>query len=234
LWIIDADSRSETAEGLPIFYALPFTSRILFALNLLPAIQKATSLRRAVTVFAGGYEGHFNDRAWVDHAMKNPLKARRAHISSMITMANNIMASRAPEVSFLHNYPSMVKTKFGSDAGGLLGVVFKLASTLESILPDRMFLSAPECGARQLYMATSAMFPSATGDAVGVPLPRGASVARGTDGKPGSGSYTVNFDAENVSLDVDKLLAKAKADGAEEALWTHVVNEIQNITGRAR
>jgi hypothetical protein len=50
-------------------------------------------------------------------------------------------------------------------------------------------------------------------------------IARGTDGKPGSGSYTINFDAEKVSLDVDKLLAQARADGMEE---------IEQATGKAR
>jgi hypothetical protein len=47
-------------------------------------------------------------------------------------------------------------------------------------------------------------------------LPQDVIVARGTDGKTGSGSYTINFDAENVSLDVDKHLAQARADGMEE------------------
>lgn len=48
-----------TAEGLPYIYVLPVTSRILFALNLLPAIETATGLKCVVSAFASGYEGPY-------------------------------------------------------------------------------------------------------------------------------------------------------------------------------
>jgi hypothetical protein len=86
---------------------------------------------------------------------------------------------------------------------------------------------------RQVYGATSARFPPAEGDAGGVPLAEGVPVARGADGLIGSGSYTVNFDSENVSLGVYEHLSKAKADGAEERLWAHILGEIKGITGRS-
>ncbi len=213
-------------------YVLPVTSRILFAINLLPALQKATGLKRVVSVFAGGYEGFFDDQDWAGFPARKLLKSR-AHVASMLTMANNVMSRQAPDISFVHNYPGAVKTNFGKDVKGPVAAVGRVAfSLIGNIIFD--YLSPAECGARQLYAATSSRFPPVTGDAVGVPLPKHISKARGTDGKPGSGSYTVNFDAENVSLDVDKLLAKAKADGAEEKLWTHILAEIEQARSKAR
>lgn len=210
---------------------LPVTSRILFALNLLPALQRATSLKRVVTVFAGGYEGPFNDKDWADYATKKPIKAR-GHLASMITIANNVMARQAPDVSFVHNFPGSLKIAFGKDAKGGMAVVRTVFNLVGHVLIN--YLTPADCGALQLYGAMSARFPPAAGDAAGVPLSDGVPVARGTDGKPGSGSYTINFDCENASLDVDKHLAKATADGAEAKLWAHIIDEIKQATGKAR
>ncbi len=216
---------------MSITYVLPVTSRILFALNLLPALQKATSLKRVVTVFAGGYEGPFDDKQWAEYAVKRPFKAR-GHLASMITKANNVMARRAPDVSFVHNYPGAVKTTFGKDVKGVMAVARWLFIVLSPLFFN--YQTPAECGAFQLYIATSARFPPAAGNAAGVPLSSGLHIARGTDGKPGSGSYTINFDSENVSLGVDKHLAEANADGAEERLWAHIMDEIKQATGKSR
>jgi hypothetical protein len=228
-------SAAETSEGLPISYALPVASRILFALNLLPAIQEATSLKRVVSVFAAGHEGPFSESEWTEYASTHGLMKARAHVSSMITMAHNAMARRAPDVAFIHNYPGSVKTKFGRDATGVLGGVLKVANVVFHVVPDRLVFQAPSvCGEHQLYLATSARFPPAKGDAAGVAVSDGVSAARGSDGLSGSGSYNVNYDGENVSADVDAHLAKAKADGAEDRMWTHILEEIKRITGKAR
>ncbi|KAI1372718.1 putative short-chain dehydrogenases/reductase [Hypoxylon crocopeplum] len=221
----------KTSEGLPYAYVLPVTSRILFALNLLPAIQKAVGLKRVVSIFAGGYEGPFNEKEWAEFAVKKPLKAR-GHLASMITMANNVMAKRAPDVSFIHNYPGAVKTAFGKDVKGTMAVLRATFNFVGNFVIN--YLPPEECGALQLYGATSARFPPSAGDAAGVPLSGDATVARGTDGKLGSGSYTINYDNENVSPEIDEHLAKAKADGAEERMWAHILQEIEQVTGKAR
>jgi hypothetical protein len=209
---------------------LPIVSRVLFAVNLLPVLQRATSLKRVVSVFTASYEGSFDDYDWDEFAIKKPLKAR-PHLSSMITMANNVLARQAPDVSFVHNFPGSVKTELGKDAkGGIAGLrnIFKLFAGF------RRWLPAKDCGALQLYGATSARFPPATGDAAGSPLPDGISIARGTDGKPGSGSYSIDVNCEVSSSKVEQHLAKVRADGAEEKLWSHMLAEIERITGKAR
>lgn len=212
---------------------LPITSRTLFVLNLLPALQRATSLRRVVSVAAAGFEGYFDDSDWVGFGTKNFLKAR-GHFASMATMAHNALARRAPGVSFVHNFPGAVKTEFGKDVTGWMGVVRKVLKVVGSIAPLR-WLPNEECGARQLYNATSARFPPAAGDdAAGVPRPDHVPLARGADGTPGSGSYSIGVDCESSSPEVEQHLAKARADGAEEKLWAHLLGEIEQITGKAR
>ncbi|KFY35813.1 hypothetical protein V494_05572 [Pseudogymnoascus sp. VKM F-4513 (FW-928)] len=222
---------ARASEGLPMFYVLPITSRILFTLNLLPALQRAKSLKRVVSVFAAGYEGPFNDKEWMEYPVKHPMKAR-PHAASMITMAHNVMARQAPDVTFIHNYPGGVKTNFGSDLGAWTIPAIALFNLIAPIFLTRV--SAAECGQRQLYCATSAQFPPAKGDTAGVSLENGIPVAKGSDGQLGSGSYTINYDGENVSPKVYEHLAKAKADGAEESLWAHISGEIKEITGKSR
>lgn len=147
-------------------------------------------------------------------------------------MANNIMARQAPDVSFIHNFPGGVKTPFGKDAKGGMAAARMMFNFFGFFFIK--YLPPDECGARQLYCATSARFPAAAAVADGVSLSDHVTVARGTDGKPGSGSYTINFDAENASLDVDKHLAQARKDGMEEKLWAHILQEIEHATGKAR
>ncbi|XP_044723697.1 short chain dehydrogenase domain-containing protein [Hirsutella rhossiliensis] len=86
----------KTSEGLSRAYVLPFTSRILFVLGLLPALQKASGLKRVVSVFAAGYEGHFDENYWSEYVTKQPMKSR-GHLAAMITMAHNVLARKAPD-----------------------------------------------------------------------------------------------------------------------------------------
>lgn len=210
-------------------YALPFASRILFTLALLPTIQNASGLRRVVSVFAAGYESHFNEENWAEHVTKQPLKAR-AHLASMITMAHNVLAQKAPDVSFVHNFPGGVKTSFGKGATGIMAVA-RMALTVFGPLLMK-YRSPEESSVLQLYCATSAAFPPAAGSAVGAALLENAAVSLGADGKQGSGSYNVDENCERVDHSIEKFLIRAKEDGVEERLWAHVVGEIKQITGQ--
>ncbi|KAJ4164506.1 hypothetical protein LMH87_006178 [Akanthomyces muscarius] len=220
----------KTTEGLCKAYVLPVTSRILFSLRLLPALQRATGLKRVVSVFAAGYEGPFDESDWAEYGSKHPIGAR-GHMASMITMAQNTLAKRAPDVSFIHNYPGAVKTNFGKDAKG-----FMVAVRTALVLLGPLFLkyrSVEESSVVQLYGATSAAFPPANGGAgAGVPLSEGTVVSVGADGRPGSGSYNLDAMCERASDAVERRLAEAKESGAEDRLWAHIVGEIKERTGQ--
>lgn len=227
--LIDGFYTLETAEGLPKIYVLPVTSRILFVLGLLPALQRASGLKRVVSVYAAGYEGPFDETNWAEYASKRPIMAR-GHLASMITMAHNVLARKAPDVSFIHNYPGAVKTSFGRDAKGVMVVVRMALVVLAPIFLK--YRRVEESAVLQLYGATSAAFPPATGDAAGVPLPTGATISAGTDGRTGSGTYNISDTCERVSKAVESRLSEAKVGGAEDRLWAHLLDEILQITGK--
>ncbi|OAA61509.1 NAD(P)-binding domain protein [Cordyceps fumosorosea ARSEF 2679] len=220
---------SGTTEGLTKAYVLPVTSRILFALSLLPALQRASGLRRVVSVFAAGHEGPFGADDWSGYASRHPLGAR-GHLASMITMAHSVLARRAPEVSFVHNFPGAVKTPFGKDATGAMVVVRAALALLGPLLLK--FRPPEESSVLQLYCATSAAFPPATGEAAGIPLAEGTAVSVGSGGRPGSGSYNVGEVCERVSEGVEKRMVEARENGVEDRLWAHLVGEVKEITGK--
>ncbi len=86
-----------------------------------------------------------------------------------------------------------------------------------------------------MFFATSSRFPGGPGAeqaaTAGVPVPEGITVARGTDGKSGSGVYSINIDAESAPPKVEALLAKLRKDGVRQELWSHIEGEFKRITG---
>lgn len=158
----------------------------------------------------------------------------RGHMTSMITMAHLKLAELAPDVSFLQNYPGAVKTGLIRGDEGLavriMAHVFPLL-TLVGALPH---VSRRECGERQTYYCTSAMYPAAQGGegVDSVPLVDGVDVAPGVDGKIGSGVYSVNWDGEGGKTEAEKFIREHREAGLVDKLWEHTVGEFERITGK--
>ena len=146
--------RTETSEGLPVGTALLTYSRNRFIVNLLPLLQQATSLRRVVTAGAAGKEGPVSVNDF--EARKVSALSARGHASTLVTLSLEALAKKAPDVTFIHNFPGPVKTSFlRSGQGAAVAVmngVFKFVS------PFMTFYSIQECGERHLFLSTSARY----------------------------------------------------------------------------
>ncbi|GFF99456.1 hypothetical protein IFM61392_00839 [Aspergillus lentulus] len=118
---------TSTVENLHYFAALTYYSRIRFAMNLLPLIRTTPALRRVVTVF------------------KLSATAGRGHFASMLTLSFEVLAQKAPEVSFIHDYPGFVKTDL---ARGTNGVGMAIVKGLFKVIGP--FLYNPLRGAFQI------------------------------------------------------------------------------------
>jgi hypothetical protein len=159
---------------------------------------------------------------------------RRAHFTSFITLSHAVFAEKAPQVSFVHDYPGAVKTGIFRDSRGILMLVIRAAL---KVLGPFIYIPSRESGERHLFLATSAAFPAAAardGDteiASGVPLIAGAHITRGIDGKGGSGVYSVDQSCESAGPEVEKLLAQMKRDGVRDRVWKHTEELFERITG---
>lgn len=171
-------------------------------------------------MFAGTKEGNVDT--------SNFVKASRGHVVSMVTLSLEILAKKAPGVSFIHNFPGSVRTNLIRGGEGALiwtmGLVFRALSPFTSI-------SNEECGERHAFLATSARFPPGTdADAnSGVPLEGGITTARGTDGKVGSGVYSITSEGESAGLNTEALLAKLRKEGVQDKVWKFVQDDFNRV-----
>ncbi|KAK4031965.1 hydrogenase/reductase-like protein [Parachaetomium inaequale] len=219
----------DTSEGLHIFMALAYYARTRFIVNLLPLLRQAPSLRRVVTVLAAGHEGPIHTK---DFQSRNiPFRGVRGHTVSMTDMMLEHIAQRAPEVSFVHDYPGPVKSGFGRETNGVL---MRIAIAVFKLIGPLIYIPTRETGERHLLFATSSRYPPRSGveieNANGVPLPSGVPVAGGTDGEEGSGVYAVNWDGESARPKSLKVLATLRDQNMAEQVWEHTVAEFKRVT----
>lgn len=215
-----------TSEGLRLFLALALHSRDRFIINLLPLLQRATALRRVVTVACGGKEGRVDAADF--EGWNVSMFSARGHLASLITLSLEALAKKAPDVSFIHDFPGPVKTGIGRDAGGLAMLLLKAVFT---VIGPFVYIPNEECGERHLFVATSARYPPATGGNAGVQLESTAVVvARGIDGKDGSGVYSIDWDGESASTKV--ILDNYRKEGMVEKIWKYLEEEYIRITGQ--
>ncbi|PYH93973.1 hypothetical protein BO71DRAFT_380326 [Aspergillus ellipticus CBS 707.79] len=206
-----------TSEGLPLAFATATHSRLRFILNLLPLIQAASSLRRVVSVLAATCEGPI-DLANLP-AQGAPLQQWRNQMASIQSLLLAQVSQRAPEVSFVHTVPGIVRGGIMRDAE--TNVV--LVALTKLLMP---FLETPpgECGERHVFLATSAVYQ---GGGVGVPAD-GVGVGSATSG----GLYSVDNKGE-ASTGPVKVLDGFRVDGTAEKVWEGVVRDMERITNKS-
>ena len=225
-----ADSLLVTEEGLFVQRALKLHSRTRFTTNLLPLLQNATSLRRVVSVLVGTKEGPI-DLTNLD-GENLALTESRTQSASMVTLLLEEAARVAPDVSFVHDYPGFVKSGIMKTIDN--PVTYVLGNVLTYLASPFISISPAESGERHLFLATSARYAPSQGDAgvAGVPASGDVAVAKGSDGKMGSGVYTVNERCESGGPLVDGILAKMREDGTAQKVWDHIEADIIRITAK--
>lgn len=148
----------------------------------------------------------------------------------MQTLLLEEAARRAPDVSFVHTLPGVVKGGIQRKPEGVrLAIIIAVSSLFEP------FTQTPpeECGERHLMVATSAMFPPAThkAEVQGVPVLEDLVVARGVDGKKGSGVYSIDHRCDVASVKVEKALAQHRADSTAQKVLQYVMGTGKTLTG---
>ncbi|KAJ9156210.1 putative Short-chain dehydrogenases/reductase [Pleurostoma richardsiae] len=217
-----------TSEGLPLAAGLIMHSRTRFIINLLPLLQKASFLRRVVSVLAATCEGPIDTGNIPGKGFA--LIKWRNQAASVQTLLLEEAARRAPDVSFVHDAPGVVKGGISRDAQGIrMAITLAISSLLRPLIET----PPAECGQYHLFFATSARFTPREGavDATGVPLEEGLDVAKGSDGQAGSGIYTIDNRGESAPPKVYQLLAEMRENGTAEKVWDYVSADFKRITG---
>jgi hypothetical protein len=193
----------------------------------MPLINNAKSLRRVVSVFIATLEGEIQMDDFQGWHMK--LMANRDHAASITTLSLESHHKENPNVSFVHNFPGVVKSGI---TRGTSGPVLTALKAVVRVFGSLFYMPADEAGDRHVFLATSARYSASSSDpAAGVPVSvvDGLSLARGTDGKPGSGVYSIDASSESASPKVEVALASLRSRGMIEK----VMNTINADTERA-
>ncbi|KAK7188560.1 hypothetical protein DPSP01_005523 [Paraphaeosphaeria sporulosa] len=213
----------ETSEGMHLIASLILHSRIRFTVNLLPLLRAAPGTKRVVSIFTGTKEGPLTAPELQMRTVKSPLKAR-GQAASAVTLLLEEMGRRAPEVGFVHTYPGFVSSNIGRD----FGVVVKgLGWVLERTVGKWLYIPVEESGERNLWLCTSGRF---AGAAAGEE--KGVEVAVGTDGRAGSGVYTIDEKGESGCEVVLQVLRDMRVQKRDVWAWEEVRKEFLRITGK--
>ncbi|ETN41025.1 uncharacterized protein HMPREF1541_02959 [Cyphellophora europaea CBS 101466] len=126
------DLYARTDEGLGVMGSLAYYSRVRFARQLLPLLQRAEGLRRVVNVFTGTKEGPLDQEDIDCLRLKGPsgIMKARGHAASLLTLGLECLAQEAPDVGFVHNFPGFVNTDLGDTMPGLMGVAMRAMGRL--------------------------------------------------------------------------------------------------------
>ena len=176
-----------TSEGIRCSTALTHYCPARFIVNLLPLLQQATTIRRVVTVLAADFGVTFDttDNQGLIKWSSGPGKLRMCDVA---TLALQELAKQAPEVTFIGSDPEYLNTVVRD-----LKNAPKVMATTSLAILSMIETAYEECGARHLFLSTSAKYPAGAAENgwAGVLLLHGGKAAKGISGKVGSGVYSV-------------------------------------------
>ncbi len=155
--------------------------------------------------------------------------AQRGHAASIAILSLESLAKKAPDVSFIHDFPGPLKSGI---ARGTYGALF-FVKAVSAIMGPFFRTPLVDCGDFHVFLATSARYPASMSEdaASVVPLAGGVTIARGTDGKSGSGIYSINQYRKSAEPKVEELLAQFRREKMAEKVWGHIEDEFDRITG---
>ena len=185
------------------------------------------SAPRIVSIHGAGKEGRLLED---DLELRHHFNLRNAamHTSTMNTLALQEFASNNPTISCVHVFPGVVVT----NGYGILAEDFPAPLRwmfMQAALPVMKMVttSLEEAGQRHLFHATSARYPPQEREQMGKQLPDGVLVAKGADGKEGSGCYLLGPDGETVGD--GKLLAEYRTREMGKKIWEHTLGVFERV-----
>ena len=212
--------RTETAEGLDAKFSVNYYARMRFATNLMPQLNAAADsspgLSRVVSVLSAGNEGKLieDDLSLRTHFL---LRQCLVHSTTMTALSFETLATKNPRTSFVHSFPGGVRSGQVKNMGSVFALVERLLMPLASLF----MTPEGESGERHLYAATADVFAPREG------AMEGTTVAVGSDGKKGSGTYLVNARTDRSGN--EKALNQARASGQREKVWEHTTEIFKEI-----
>jgi len=216
--------RKDTKEGFDGTMSLMYYSRMRIIIKLLPLLLKSNFPARVVSVYAAGIEAKLFPE---DLSLRDPkhysYSQARSHMVYMHTLFMETLAEQhRGKVSLVHIFPGLVLGP-GFQNPELPAWFRTLVHWVLVPLFGRLLTVKPEdCGDRMLSL-TSSRYPPRPSDK----SKSQEGVAIGTDGKPGSGVYSLSYNGEN-NLNA-KAYEKFNRDEMRKRVWEHTMKAFEVI-----
>lgn len=226
--IFPLSDRAKTSEGLDLFLALGYYSKVVFLAELLPLLQASTNNPRAITILGAGEE----DPAPIvdDYDLEKPenysLAKHLAHSGTGITLAMQRLATKYPNVTLIHTHPGLVATDLINKAlagktAWWTGIAAMVLSLLRYV---PLFWTVQQAAERELYVATTSRF----GGKGAASLVEGQTAGKNLDGNTTTGSvYVVGEKLE--ALQIEKVQPEWEKTGAADKIWRHTVDKVKPL-----
>ena len=206
--------------------SLIYYSRIRFIIKLMPLLLAAPDSAHVVTVYAAGLEGKLfrGDLSLRDPKHYGQINVR-SHNTHMTTMAFEHLANQHQQLSLVHVFPGVVITPSYTDP--TFPMWFKILwRVLGPFVRRFQAISPEESSSRTLVLGTS-RFAARQATTGGPRAEKTAELAKGTDGRLGSGAYAVGSESEIVASKAD--YEKLRKEGFEGAVWDHTMRAFSDI-----
>ncbi|PKY01216.1 NAD(P)-binding protein [Aspergillus campestris IBT 28561] len=228
---ISLGGRNETIEGIDHLFSLRYYSRMRFIQNLLPLLSSSSSSgpSRVVSIYGGGFEYSINTSD-LDLKYNFSLLNAYKHSITMTSLSMEHLATTHPAVSFIHAYPGLVGTNIYSNSFPVPVSTFYNYGLWPFMWPFSVGLA--ESGERHLFHLSSARYPAQrSAGSRGVPLDIGTGdIAKGTNGKIGSGAYLLNWKGEVRPS--TKVMARYQEERIPELVWGHTERLMEEAVRR--
>ncbi|KAI1772908.1 hypothetical protein F4818DRAFT_128194 [Hypoxylon cercidicola] len=151
-----------TKEGLETCLAISYYSRMRLVSNLLPLLRESQR-PRVLSVLNGGKEKHIDEQD-IGLEQKWSIFAVVKHTTLMTSLAFDHLAASNDQITFMHNYPSLVKSdnlrRFNAPKSSsfLWRIVLATVKSLMGFLRFCIGMSPKESGERQAFHLTSTKY----------------------------------------------------------------------------
>ena len=204
--------------------SLMYYSRMRMIIKLLPLLLRSTLPARVVSVYAAGTEAQlFPEDLSLRNLRHYSYLQARSHMVYMHTLFMEVLAEQhAGKLSLIHIFPGLVLGPGFQNPELPTWVRILMGWVVIPLFGRLITLPANECGDRMLSLASPRYPPR--------PIDKTKSqegLAIGTDGEPGSGVYSLNWDGENNIK--AKTYEKMNKGEMKKRVWDHTMKAFEVI-----
>ncbi|RFU30521.1 hypothetical protein B7463_g5808, partial [Scytalidium lignicola] len=216
--------RIDTKEGLDVTMSLMYYSRMRIITKLLPLLLKSKLPPAVVSVYAAGSEAKlFPEDLSLRDLSHYSYSQARSHMAYMHTFfMENLAEQNRGKLALIHIFPGVVLGPGFQNPE--LPAWFRVVWNCFFVPIFGRFLTVKpdNCGNRMLSLASTCYPPRPIDESSNK-----EAVTKGTDGKPGSGVYSLTWNGENNFP--SKLYSAINKDEMRKKVWEHTARAFEVI-----